>query len=119
MVENELQILIKEIFSRIKEKYGYTDEQALVYLKGYEDCAEEHQAAADVKPVKQGHWIEKAEEYYRLWLDSGRSWDDMPYFVTGLNFACPHCFKQYDVNAEGVEDWEFCPKCGADTREKE
>lgn len=74
---------------------------------------------ADVQIAKQGHWIEKAEEYYRLWQDSGRSWDDMPYFVTGLNFACPHCFKQYDVNAEGVEDWEFCPKCGADMREKE
>lgn len=47
MVENELQILIKEIFSRIKEKYGYTDEQALVYLKGYEDCAEEHQQSPE------------------------------------------------------------------------
>jgi hypothetical protein len=74
---------------------------------------------ADVQPVKQGHWIEKAEEYYRLWQDSGRSWDDMPYFVTGLKFACSHCFKQYDVNAEGVEEWEFCPKYGADMREKE
>lgn len=47
MAENELQILIKSIFSRIKEKYGYTDEQALIYLKGYEDCAEEHQQALE------------------------------------------------------------------------
>lgn len=72
--------------------------------------------AADVQPVRRGHWIEKSEEYYRLWQDSGRSWDDMPYFVTGLKFACSCCFNQYDVNAEGVEEWDFCPKCGADMR---
>ena len=72
---------------------------------------------ADVQPVKRGHWIEKSEEYYRLWQDSGRSWDDMPYFVTGLKFACSCCFNQYDVNAEGVEEWDFCPKCGADMRD--
>ena len=47
MPENELQILIKGIFSHIKEKYGYTDEQALIYLKGYEDCAEEHQQSLE------------------------------------------------------------------------
>ena len=47
MAENGLQILIKGIFSRIKEKYGYTDEQALIYLKGYEDCAEEHQQSLE------------------------------------------------------------------------
>ena len=32
MAENELQELINGIFSRIKEKYGYIDEQALIYL---------------------------------------------------------------------------------------
>ena len=73
--------------------------------------------AEDVQPVKRGHWIEKSEEYYRLWQDSGRSWDDMPYFVTGLKFACSCCFNQYDVNAEGVEEWDFCPKCGAKVKE--
>ena len=72
--------------------------------------------SANVQPIKRGHWIEKSEEYYRLWQDSGRSWDDMPYFVTGLKFACSCCFNQYDVNAEGVEEWDFCPKCGADLR---
>ena len=47
MNENELQILIEGIFSRIKEKYGYTDEQALIYLQGYQDCAEENQQSVE------------------------------------------------------------------------
>lgn len=76
--------------------------------------------AADVQPVKRGRWITKAEEYYKAWQDSGRSWDDMPYFVTGLKFACSNCFEQFDVNAEGVEKWNGCPLClarmGGDTR---
>lgn len=56
-------------------------------------------------------WITKAEDYYKAWQDSGRSWDDMPYFVTGLKFACSNCFEQFDVNAEGVEKWNGCPLC--------
>ena len=83
---------------------------------GCDKCSQ-YERTADVQPVKRGHWIEKSEEYYRLWQDSGRSWDDMPYFVTGLKFACSCCFNQYDVNAESVEEWDFCPKCGADMRD--
>lgn len=67
--------------------------------------------AADVQPVKHGRWITKAANYYKAWQDSGRSWDDMPYFVTGLKFACSNCFEQFDVNAEGVEKWNGCPCC--------
>lgn len=64
-----------------------------------------------IQPVKRGRWITKAEDYYKAWQDSGRSWDDMPYFVTGLKFACSNCFEQFDVNAEGVEKWNGCPLC--------
>lgn len=67
--------------------------------------------AADVQPIRRGRWITKAENYYKAWQDSGRSWDDMPYFVTGLKFACSNCFEQFDVNAEGVEKWNGCPIC--------
>lgn len=63
------------------------------------------------EPVKQGRWITKAKDYYKAWQDSGRSWDDMPYFVTGLKFACSNCFEQFDVNAEDVEKWNGCPLC--------
>ena len=71
----------------------------------------ENMQTADVQPVKRGQWITKSEDYYKAWQDSGRSWDDMPYFVTGLKFACSNCFEQYDVNAEGVEKWNGCPLC--------
>ena len=70
-----------------------------------------NEPSTDVQPVKRGRWIKKAEDYYKAWQDSGRSWDDMPYFVTGLKFACSNCFEQFDVNAEGVEKWNGCPLC--------
>lgn len=79
----------------------------------YQDCIDflDCIKAADVQLVKHGQWITKAENYYKAWQDSGRSWDDMPYFVTGLKFACSNCFEQFDVNAEGVEKWNGCPLC--------
>ena len=67
----------------------------------------------EAEPVKRGRWIEKAEDYYKSWQDSGRSWDDMPYFVTGLKFACSNCFEQFDNYVEGVEKWNGCPICFA------
>lgn len=88
------------------------------YAKGYDAAlgrvliaVREAPPAADVQPVRRGRWITKAEDYYKAWQDSGRSWDDMPYFVTGLKFACSNCFDQFDVNAEGVEKWKGCPLC--------
>ena len=80
------------------------------------NCSMLNVPSADVQPVRRGKWIEKAEDYYRQWQDSGRSWDDMPYFITGLHFACGVCFDKFEVNAEGVEFWDFCPHCGADMR---
>jgi len=66
MAENELQILIKDIFNRIKEKYGYTDEQALIYLKGYEDCAEEHQQSLEKRDKMLRDTVEELCEAKRL-----------------------------------------------------
>ena len=66
---------------------------------------------ADVQPIRHGRWITKAKDYYKKWQDSGRSWDDMPYFVTGVKFACSNCFGQFDIDAKGVEKWNGCPLC--------
>ena len=66
MAENELQILINGIFSCIKEKYGYTDEQALIYLKGYEDCAEEHQQSLEKRDKMLRDTVAELREAKRL-----------------------------------------------------
>ena len=66
MPENELQMLIKGIFSRIKEKYGYTDEQALIYLKGYEGCAKEHQQSLEKRDKMLRDTVEELCEAKRL-----------------------------------------------------
>jgi hypothetical protein len=71
----------------------------------------ENMPTADVQPVKRGRWITKAENYYKAWQDSGRSWDYMPYFVTGKHIACSECFIEYDVCTEGIEHWTGCPCC--------
>lgn len=94
------------------------DEKVLSEIDGYEKALNDvHELILDkdlienIQPVNRGRWITKAEDYYKAWQDSGRSWDDMPYFVTGLKFACSNCFEQFDVNAEGVEKWRGCPLC--------
>ena len=66
MAENELQKLINGIFNHIKEKYGYTDEQALIYLKGYEDCAEEHQQSLEKRGKMLRDTVEELCEAKRL-----------------------------------------------------
>lgn len=66
MAENELQKLIKGIFSRIKEKYGYTDEQALIYLQGLQDCAEENQQSLEKRDKMLRDTVEELCEAKRL-----------------------------------------------------
>ena len=90
------------------------DEEAKnIAIKNIQNCLNPYyiEAFADVQPVKCERWITKAEDYYKAWQESGRSWDDMPYFVTGLKFACSNCFEQFDNYVEGVEKWNDCPIC--------
>lgn len=96
------------LISRIKGNSDFVvdAETCIIIIKAISDMSK-----ADVQPIKHGRWITKAEDYYKAWQESGRSWDDMPYFVTGLKFACSNCFEQFDINAEGVEKWNGCPLC--------
>ena len=107
---NTIYVPNSDILDLITKEYeagGFTD------YSNYSNLWDEvdNMSAADVQPVKRGRWITKAEDYYKAWQDNGRSWDDMPYFVTGLKFACSNCFEQFDVNTEGVEKWNGCPVC--------
>ena len=91
-----------EILERVDEK---------IKEKESENNFNDTDIDADVQPVKHGWWITKAEDYYKAWQDSGRSWDDMPYFITGKHIACSECFTEYDVCTEGIEHWIGCPCC--------
>lgn len=75
------------------------------------DLYVEDMKPVDVKPIRHGRWITKAKDYYKAWQDSGRSWDDMPCFITGKHIACSECFTEYDVCTEGIEHWIGCPCC--------
>lgn len=87
------------------------------FTEGYNFAVNEYREkikampAADVQPVKHEKWITKAEDYYKAWQDSGRSWDDMPYFITGEQIACSECFAKYDICTENIEHWTGCPCC--------
>lgn len=97
MAENELQILIKGIFSRVKEKYGYTDEQSIIYLKGYEDCAKEHQQSLEKRDKMLRDTVAELCEAKRL----------LKAAVEDLNFEsqCRNCkHKEYGLNT-------ICKEC--------
>ena len=66
MAENELQKFTQRVFNHIKEEYGYTDEQALIYLKGYEDCAKEHQQSLERRDKMLRDTVEELCEVKRL-----------------------------------------------------
>ncbi len=57
--------------------------------------------AADVRPVERGKWIDRDDDYY------------------GWNmWACSACGEEF-VLTEGtpdMNDYHFCPNCGADMR---
>ena len=59
--------------------------------------------AADVRPVVRGKWIDRDDDYY------------------GWNmWACSVCGEEF-VLTEGTPDmneYHFCPNCGADMREE-
>jgi hypothetical protein len=76
----------------LHEQYGYLCEDAIRSIP-----------AADVRPVRMGKWIDRDDDYY------------------GWNmWACSACGEEF-VLTEGtpdMNDYHFCPNCGADMREE-
>ena len=71
------------------------------------DCAisiVQEATAADVVEVKRGRWIESERE--NIWGDTVKV------------FECTNC-KKFSVKSKGITvKSDFCPKCGADMRER-
>lgn len=64
--------------------------------------------AADVRPVKRGKWV-KTKEYYTAGCGFLR-----------IAWKCSCCGIEV-VNTEPIykiDDWYYCPNCGADMREE-
>jgi hypothetical protein len=76
-------------------KAGENDCQVVAFLRSI--------PAADVRPVVRGKWIDRDDDYY------------------GWNmWACSACGEEF-VLTDGTPDmneYHFCPNCGADMREK-
>lgn len=114
MAENELQKFIKAIFSRIKEKYGYTDEQALIFLKGYEDCAKEHQQSLEERDKMLRDTVAELAETKRLLkaavddLNFESQCRNCKHQETGLDNVCRGCRGdrwEWRYADEAVETW--------------
>ena len=89
----------KYIKSSDCEKYLY-EHLDDVHIAGAMNAIDEI-PAADVAPVRHGHWIEQ------------ENWAPDDYYYT-----CSACGEDYNT-IDGTPDYNFCPHCGAKMDEKE
>lgn len=81
------------------------------YEKGYKDGA-----TSDRKT----YWIETPEEYYAAAVAKGKRYEDTEYFYEKDHAACAECLHRFwHMQIEGIEDWRFCPVCGAEFEDKD
>lgn len=108
MAENGLQKLIKGIFSHIKDKYGYTDEQALIYLKGYEDCAEEHQQSLEKRDKMLRDTVAELCEAKRLLKSAAKIVNSSLCCDDDLCSECVHSEEcKYSVDYDRCFEWKY------------
>lgn len=108
MAENGLQKLIKGIFSRIKEKYGYTDEQALIYLKGYEDCAEENQQSFEKRDKMLRDTVAELVEAKQLLKSAAKIVNSSLCCDDDLCSECVHREEcKYSVDYDRCFEWKY------------
>ena len=108
MAENELQKLIKRIFNHIKEKYGYTDEQALIYLQGYQDCAEENQQSLERRDKMLRGTVAELCEAKRLLKAAVEDFTKVPCNNDAYNpNSCGICVKQNNCKYSDSFKWRY------------
>ena len=112
MAENDLQKLIKRIFNHIKEKYGYTDEQALIYLQGYQDCAEESQQSLERRDKMLRDTVAELCEAKRLLKAAV---DDINYYVDCYEAHCDECCCDQNNHCHWKHEAEALALIGEDT----
>ena len=77
----------------------------------------------DAEPVRHGHWIMTAPEYYHMMIhERCIPYTAVEYFVEPDDTACSVCAEKYNTNDFGcLFDVfpEYCPNCGAKMDEEE
>lgn len=63
------------------------------------------------------HWIEDADTYYREMYAKGVTYDEMQFFTDGRDCACSACGEKLATDTERIEDYRFCPFCGAEAED--
>jgi len=61
---------------------------------------------------KTGHWIEKAEDYYKAINEYGGGVDENTDYFTD-DIACPKCLSKFSTIDNETERFKHCPNCGA------
>jgi hypothetical protein len=72
-----------------------------------------------VTPIRpKGHWIEKAEDYYKAINEYGGGVDENTDYFTD-DIACPKCLSKFSTIDNETERFRYCPNCGAEMSEVE
>lgn len=72
------------------------------------DCA----PSADVEPVRHGHWITDAIEFYQMWKKKRFPLEKQPYLASDC-VACSICLRIMDCIDAYIGDAMYCKHCGA------
>ena len=70
------------------------------------------QPAADIEPVKHGHWITDSVEFYKLLNAKGVPLEEQPYLTSDC-VACSECMRVINCMDNCMEDAMYCKYCGA------
>lgn len=115
--------IIKMLEERLKDKYRSLKNATYVEdineigseideLKVLIEIIELDIPAADVAPVKHGHWITDSVEFYKLLNAKGVPLEEQPYLTSDC-VACSECMRVINCMDNCMEDALYCKYCGA------
>ena len=108
VVKNYIQAHIHEIITESGEdKNKHTNRVLRSMIHGV-NCM----PSVTPQEPKTGHWIEKAEDYYKAINEYGGGVDENTDYFTD-DIACPKCLSKFSTIDNETERFRHCPNCGA------